>query len=71
MIVEDHERDTTDTYQLPNGVTLVPPRLERYSEHEKRIRLVELQSAVQHRKLTNNLIDLNWARLGARNEVTE
>jgi hypothetical protein len=67
MIVEDNERDSTDTFSLPPSVSLVPPRSEPYSFHDQQVRTIELRSGAQHRRLTNNLIDLNWARLGARN----
>jgi hypothetical protein len=58
MILEDQECKLTDTFQLPNFITLVPPRSECYNERKKNIRLLKLQSAVQHQKLTNNIIDV-------------
>ncbi|PLW09687.1 hypothetical protein PCASD_24514 [Puccinia coronata f. sp. avenae] len=41
------------------------------SSPERHIRKIELESAAQHRRLTNDLIDLNWARFGAREDVGE
>jgi hypothetical protein len=71
MIVEDNERDSNDSYWLPQNITLIPPRREPYSSSQKQIRIVEIKSAIQHCQLTNDLIDMNWARYGARNSLPE
>ena len=71
MIVEDHERDSTDRYKLPPGTVLIPPRHIPYSFREQQVRTIEMRSGAQHRRLTNNLIIFNWNRLGARVRNTE
>jgi hypothetical protein len=71
MIVEDREQDLTETFKLPSSTRLIHLRAERYSSPERHIQKIELESAAQHRRLTNDLIDLNWARFGAREDVGE
>ena len=69
MIIEDQQRHSLDTYKLPPHMRLVEPRSKPFSFRERQIRAIELRSGQKHRCLTNDLIDFNWAQLGAGNTI--
>ncbi|PLW05449.1 hypothetical protein PCANC_28479 [Puccinia coronata f. sp. avenae] len=45
-------------------------KCQPYSSQQKQIRNIEMKSGLQHQRLLNNLIDMNWARYGAKNSST-
>jgi hypothetical protein len=57
-------------YQLPQNITLFLTQSQPYSFQQKQICDVEMNSGLQHQRLLNNLINMNWACYGERNGST-